>query len=130
MIYRCYLLVYILIFFFSFSDYNVLIDVIFFYKNIIGLLHEIVKTTPIGTGKKPCTNIVLKDKRYYFLICQHQMVGFCISLIITWKMSFLMQWEYGWCNTIGNIPRSFIIYHLFTLSSLLPFCSQWQPKYM
>lgn len=29
---------------------------------IIELLHEIVKTTPIGTGKKPCTNIVLKDK--------------------------------------------------------------------
>jgi len=68
---------------------------------------------------------MLKDKRYYFLICQHQMIRFCISLIMTWKMSFLMQWEYSWCNTMGKILRSFIIYHLFTLSSLLPFCSQW-----
>ena len=68
---------------------------------------------------------MLKDKRYYFLICQHQMIGFCISLIMTWKMSFLMQWKYSWCNTMGKILRSFIIYHLFTLSSLLPFCSQW-----
>ena len=32
---------------------------------------------------KPCTNIVLKDKMYYFLICQHQMIGFCIGLIMT-----------------------------------------------
>jgi len=40
-------------------------------------------------------------------------------------MSFLMQWEYSWCNTMGKILRSFIIYHLFTLSYLLLFCSQW-----
>ena len=53
------------------------------------------------------------------------MIGFCISLIMTWKMSFLMQWEYSWCNTMEKIVRNFIIYHLFALSSLLPFCSQW-----
>ncbi|KEH33354.1 hypothetical protein MTR_3g436230 [Medicago truncatula] len=35
-----------------------------FLYEIIGLLHEIVKTPPIGTRKKPCTNIVLKDKRF------------------------------------------------------------------
>ncbi|KEH24947.1 hypothetical protein MTR_6g011130 [Medicago truncatula] len=33
---------------------------------IIGLLQEIVKTTSIRTGKKPCTNIVLKDKKVLF----------------------------------------------------------------
>ncbi|KEH36178.1 hypothetical protein MTR_3g112110 [Medicago truncatula] len=35
---------------------------VIFGSKVIGLLHEIVKTTPIGTGKKLCTNIVLKDK--------------------------------------------------------------------
>lgn len=29
---------------------------------IIGLIHEIVKSTLFGSGKKPCTNLVLKDK--------------------------------------------------------------------
>ena len=66
----------------------------------------------IETEKKPCTNIVLKAKRYYFLICQHQMIGCCISLIMTWKKSFLMQLVYGWCNTMGKyfVALSCIIY--------------------
>ena len=131
------------------------------------LLHEIVKTTPIGIEKKPCTNIVLRGERYYFLICQHQMIGFCIGLIMTWKMFFLMQWEYGRCNSMEKIlcsfdkfscwskwcmtccfnidscsmqawrsmwytfiifVNSFVMYHLFTMSSLLPFYRQWQIK--
>jgi hypothetical protein len=34
------------------------------FLEIIGVLHEVVKTQPLAAGKKPCTNLVLANERY------------------------------------------------------------------
>jgi hypothetical protein len=64
-----------------YSFYEFFKGALFILLEIIGLLHEIVKTTTGGSGKKPSTNIVLKDERYDFIIFRYCLKDCLVDLI-------------------------------------------------
>jgi hypothetical protein len=39
------------------------------FVEIIGVIHEVVKTQSVASGKKPCTNLILANEWYYTLLC-------------------------------------------------------------
>jgi hypothetical protein len=49
-------------------------DDVLYNAEIIGVLHEVVKTQTLASGKKPCTNLILADEWYYATL------AYCVSI--------------------------------------------------